>query len=225
MSNAANVKQQGRARRYVNSLLRPAISIDGFRQVGDCFELELSKQVVGVLSIGIGALDPLEIFVSVGVRFDEVESLTNRLHGVADSGGGWTIGARLCDLVDSSVKRPTVRLDQTAADQAAVAQLVDDLRHYGIPFMHEWSSLSKLVDHIATTLAQTPQTTRYVTDPSTTLPVAMALIGREKEGLAVVRRTVASLAEIKNRGYAASYLRFAAAYEEFISGKGDWGGA
>jgi len=219
MSGAGDAKRQGLARRHVNSLLEPALVALGFRRKRDCYELALSEQVVGVVCFGIGSVDPVEIYVTIGVRFIELEELADRLQGLSGAGDGWTVGARLCDLNSASaIRRPTVRLSGADDDRAMIASLVDDIRSYGVPFMHEWSNLSKLIDYMKHALDERVLGTGYVTDLATTLPVALATIGRVDEGLDVVRRTASSLAGLKNRGYAYSCSKFAAAYEDLARG-------
>jgi hypothetical protein len=203
------------ARRRVTSLIQPTLETYGFRRKSDSFELDLSESAVGVLCLGIGAVDPIEVYVTVGVRFFEIEELASRLHGSPVPTDGWTVGARLCDLYPASGSRTsTVRLFGTDADHETVSQLLDDVRTYGVPFMREWSDLSRLIDYMKRFFENGDRQTAYVTDPATTLPVALALIGKAEDGLEIVRRTVASLADLKNRGYAYSYSRFAAAYEK-----------
>ena len=219
MSGAGNARQLAMARRHVNSLLQPALTALGFKRKRDCYELELAEQVVGVVCFGVGNVDPIEIYVTVGVRFIELEGLAGHLQGLSGAGDGWTLGTRLCDLkLGTATKRPTVRLSGTDSDIATIAQVVDDIQCDGVPFMQEWADLTKLIDHMKHALDERIRGNCYVTDPATTLPVALATIGRLDEGLDVVRRTVSSLAGMKNRGYAHSYSRFAAAYEEFASG-------
>lgn len=97
-----------------------------------------------------------------------------------------------------------------------MSEVVQDLEHYGLPFMKKWSDLSTLIHHMRRMLDGESGAERYVTDPSTTLPVALILCGQEKEARAIVRETVASLPLIKNRGYAMTYSRFAEALENMV---------
>lgn len=220
MSGEDDAKRREIARRHVDSLLRPALAALGFGRRRDCYELELSAQVLAVVCFGVGSVDPVEIYVTVGVRFTQLEDLANRLQGVSGASAGWTVGGRLCDLTSTNAAtRSTLRLRGTeAGDRATIAQLVDDIRVFGVPFMHGWADLSKLINYMKHALDDRMRDAGHVTDPATTLPVALATIGRADEGLDVVRRTVSSLAELKNRGYAYSYSRFAAAYEDFARG-------
>jgi hypothetical protein len=224
MSDAGDAKQQAMARRHVNALLQPALTACGFRRKRDCYELELAEQVAGVVCFGVGSVDPVEVYVTVGVRFIELEELASHLQGISGTSDGWTLGTRLCDLNSATTpKRSSVRLTGTDGDSATIAQLVDDIQSYGVPFMQEWADLSKLIEYMKHALNERIRGTCYVTDPATTLPVALATIGRADEGLDVIRRMAFSLEGMKNRGYAYSYLKFAAAYEDFVSGLPDSG--
>jgi hypothetical protein len=221
MSGTGDASQQAMARRRVNSLLQPTLTAFGFKRKRDCYEIELAEQVVGVVCFGVGSVDPIEIFFTVGVRFIDLEELAGHLQGISGNGDGWTLGARLCDLKSATTaKRPTVRLTGTDGDIATIAQVVDDIQSDGVPFMREWADRSKLIDYMKNALDERVRANCYVTDPATTLPVALATIGRVDEGLSVVRRTASSLAEIKNRGYVYSYSKFAAAYEDFAASAG-----
>src|SRR5688572_20416946 len=97
-----NERLQQAALRRVSGLMQKALHDYGFTRQGDCLELELSQHAVGVLCLGIGAIDPVEVYATVGVRFREIETLANRLQGINRQGEGWTIGVRLGDLLPLS---------------------------------------------------------------------------------------------------------------------------
>lgn len=206
----------GKARRHVMSLMWPSLEPLGFRHHGT-FHIPVTKHTTGLVCVGIGAVDPIEASFTIGVRFDQIDNLISRLLDMPPS-GVWTVGARLCDLVPSTgMRRSTIRIFGEEADQAALSQVVNHVKTFGIPFMRHWSDLTKLIDHMKQLLMLDAALDPWIPDPATTLPAALALTGDWKYGRAIVQETVASLPLLKNRGYALTYAKFAKAYEELAA--------
>lgn len=195
------------------SLMWPTLKPLGFTRNGS-FEVQINENTKGMVCIIVHAVDPIEVSFNVGVRFETVEDLTNRLHNISPKDRGWTVGVPLFDLVpETGWKRSSVRLLGNDSDGQAISKVLNDVRALALPFMREWSDLAKLIEHMRRLMVVDRTLQPWVTDPATTLPIALALTGRWKEGRAIVHETVASLPLKKNRGYALTYAKFAEAYE------------
>lgn len=189
----------------------------GFHRNAGRFETKLTDQTVGVLCMGVSAVNPIDVSFVVGVRFVEVENLAARLQGIPAHVPAWTVGIPLSDLSHADGVRSTIRMYGTDEDRATIDHVLEAVSAVGIPFMRQWSDFGRLIQHMEDLLGQQIPLAPRVTDPATTLPVALALTGNWQKGRAIVQETVASLPLLKNRGYAFTYAKFAEAYEKLAA--------
>ena len=206
---------QRKARAAVHRLLSPGLEDLGLVRNGTVFAIELQPRIFGIFGFGISAIGPIEISPTVGVCFEEIEELLSRLYGTEAQFGTYTIFSPLRYVGPrNSARLARTRIFGGDADIEMAAQLVDDVRLHGLPFMREWSHLTKLIDYMKDVHSRNEP--GLVPDISARLPVALFVSGRFQDGLAIVRRTTATLSSVRNMGYVVSYRRFAAEYERLI---------
>ena len=217
MTTGANQLEDARA--AVHRLLSPRLEDLGFIRHGTAFAVELRPRILGIFGFGISAVDPIEISPTVGVCFEEIEELISRLYGIEPELGAYTIFSPLRYVGPrASARLARTRIFGDDVDMEVATRLIDDVRLHGLPFMREWSHLSKLIDYMKGLHSRNEP--GMVPDTSARLPIALFTIGQVQEGLAIVRRTVTTLGSIRNKGYVFWYRRFAAEYERLAEAKG-----
>lgn len=152
-----------------------------------------------------GGSGTLEINPVIGVRSHEVEQIVAehlRLRGPKNLVVP-TISTSLGYLLPQGTYVPWIFREECDVEKG-IEDLMDAVRLFGLPFITEFSSLSRLVDGLQSSKLADADSKRL------RLPVALILVGEHEKAASLLNRYLAEMGE-RSDDLAIEYRRFAAA--------------